>query len=134
MPANVLLLDEPFLLCHRRAMRREHSPRQCYTPSLVWQACSFAMHDFAGDRMDEDIRRPIARPLKWHTPHATRGESCREGDHGQEGDGYPPCSLPQRARSCLASASRARVEQARASRVQAESNVDKAEAYPEAVA
>jgi len=92
------------------------------------------MHDFAGDRMDEDIRRPIARALKWHTPHATRGESCREGDHGQEGDGYGPCSLPHLAQRCLASASQAQVEQARALRVQAEGNVAKAEAYPEAVA
>lgn len=92
------------------------------------------MHDFAGDRMDEDIRRPIARALKWHTSHATRGESCREGDHGQEGDGYGPCSLPHLAQRCLASASQAQVEEARALRVQAEGNVAKAEAYPEAVA
>jgi hypothetical protein len=92
------------------------------------------MHDFAGDRMDEDIRRPIARTRKWHTPHATRGESCCEGDHGQEGDGYGPYSLPHLAQRCLASASQAQVEQARALRVQAEGNVAKGEAYPEAVA
>jgi hypothetical protein len=92
------------------------------------------MHDFAGDRMDEDIRRPVARALKWHTPHATRGESCREGDHGQEGDGSGPCSLPHLAQRCLASASQAQVEQARALRVQAEGYVAKAEAHPEAVA
>jgi len=41
------------------------------------------MHDFAGDRMDEDIRRLIPRTLKWHTRHAARGESCREGDQGR---------------------------------------------------